>query len=176
MRYFENDKDAEGLSGIGRTAVIVPAKSGQTHGETPHDEDTMDIDDEPAVGGEDAVGDEEQAASLLVTGGTIFHSELEVSSERNGSRLFQKLAHESRKLCKSLVELLHHRMRLVDLLYAYLLSPRGGDGTSPTPCRLPNEAWGVYTKRLAGDVPDHGRRPAPPWGTGAGAAGGYIPT
>ena len=52
MRYFGNDKDAEGLSGIGRTAVIVPAKSGQTHGETPHDEDTMDIDDEPAVGEE----------------------------------------------------------------------------------------------------------------------------
>ena len=158
VQYFGNDKDAEGL-GIGRTAVIVSSKkSKQLQLGTTSQDYAMDIEEE---GAENEVEDEEEeTAAQLITGGTLFLTELEISSQRNGSQLFRSLVRELRPLCKSIAELLHHGERIVDLLYCYLLSPRGmsdggtsgGSSSSPTPCRLASESWRVYQKHLSADV------------------------
>ncbi len=130
VRYFGRDNDAEGL-GIGRTAVIVSSKSKLQLEET----GKFGMAEEELKG---SVGqkigdaslkqeelDQEVQTADLILGGTIFLTELEISAQRNGSQLYQKLVQELRPLCKSLAELLHHGERIVNLLYAYLLSPRG---------------------------------------------------
>jgi hypothetical protein len=162
VRYFGNDKDAEGFGGIGRTAVIVSSKS-KLHPVEETDplattRDGQTIDDAIIVNDE---VDEEEKTSALITGGTIFLSELEISAQRNGSQLYQKLVRELRSLCKSLAELLHHRERIIDFLFAYMLSPRDLDGNnnvdSPTPPRLlNNESWKSYRNRLSDKVAPYG--------------------
>jgi len=161
IRYFGNDNDAEGLS-MGRTAVIVSSKS-KLQLETPQN-DGMDEDikgDEEQLEYDEALDEKEheEEQEALIMGGTIVLEELELSAQRNGSQLYQKLVRDLRPLCKSLAELLHHGERVVDLLYAYLLSPRvGGDGGGPggflPPCRKPNESWKSYKKRLADKAPN----------------------
>ena len=153
VRYFGNDNNAEGL-GIGRTAVIVSSKS-KFQLETPE----VDVDDEQLhdadAAADDADADEEAETDALITGGTIFLTELEVSSQRNGSQLYQKLVRALRPLCKSLAELLHHVERIVELLYAYLLSPRGDDGSSDiTPIKRSNESWKEYKKHVSTKAPN----------------------
>jgi len=165
VRYFGNDKDAEGFGGIGRTAVIVSSKS-KLHPVEETDplattRDGQTIDDATIVYDEVDEVDEEEKTSALITGGTIFLSELEISAQRNGSQLYQKLVRELRSLCKSLAELLHHRERIIDFLFAYMLSPRDLDGNinvdSPTPPRLlNNESWKSYRNRLSDKVAPYG--------------------
>jgi len=155
VRYYGRDDDAEGL-GIGRTAVIVSSKSKLQLETSKNLVDDINCDEE-LLGVKAQSGDEEEEEekkAALIAGGTIFFSELEISAQRNGSQLFSKLVRELLPLCKSLAELLHHRERIVELLYAYLLSPRGDGAGSPTQCRLPNEGWKTYTKRLAGKSPN----------------------
>ena len=143
IRYFGRDTDAGGL-GIGRTAVIVSSKSKLVLDEqSPVDEDLMDGD----------LSDEEEQDKTLLTGGTIFLAELEVSSQRNGSQLFQNLVRQLRPLSNSLAELLHHKEKIVELLCAFLLSPRE-DAGAPTPRRRANEEKKVYKKWLAMKAPN----------------------
>ena len=152
VRYFGRDNDSEGL-GIGRTAVIVSSKSKLKLAENVE----MDVDED----NEDAIlEEEEEEHSALISGGTIFLSELEISGQRNGSQLFQKMVRELRPLSKSLAELLHHSERIVDVLYAYLLSPRGNGGMA-TPCRRSGssgsnkkETWKAYKKHLSSIAPN----------------------
>lgn len=124
VRYLERDNDAEGL-GIGRTAVIVSGKS-----KLKLEEPAASNTDESKDANMDNVDaeEEEETAQLLLTGGTIFYTELEVSSQRNGSLLFQNLVRKLRPLCKSFAELLHHVKGIVDLLCRYLLDDSGGGG------------------------------------------------
>jgi len=158
VRYFGRDNDAEGL-GMGRTAVIVSSKS-KLQLETPEaagaDEDTKDVSEEQELENEakEEEDEEEEEQTALVTGGTIFLSELDVSAQRNGSLLFQKLVRELRPLCKSLAELLHHSEGIVELLIAHLLSPRGG--MDHTPSRFAKESWKSYMKRLSDEVAPDG--------------------
>ena len=150
IRYFGRDTDAEGL-GIGRTAVIVSSKSKLVLDEqTPADGELMDEDIADEQGLSD---DEEEKDKTLLTGGTIFLTELEVSSHRNGSQLFQNLVRQLRTLSNSLAELLHHKEKIVELLCAFLLSPREEDG-APTPCRRANEDKKAYKKWLAAKSPN----------------------
>lgn len=165
VRYFGRDNDAEGL-GIGRTAVIVSSKSKLQLEETGKF-GTADEELKGSVGQkigdvsleQEEVDQEFQTADLIL-GGTIFLTELEISAQRNGSQLYQKLVQELRPLCKSLAELLHHGERIVNLLYAYLLSPRGmknDNVSSPTPPRrLNNESWKSYKNELSEKVAPYG--------------------
>ena len=150
VRYFGRDTDAEGL-GIGRTAVIVSSKSKLLLEEQKYDDDNEDssIDDDKALSEED----EEERDNKLLTGGTIFLTELEISSQRNGSQLFQSLTRQLRPLSKSIAELLHHKEKIVELLCSFLVSPRG-DENSPTPRRRANEDKRTYKKWLATKVPN----------------------
>ncbi len=149
IRYFGRDTDAAGL-GIGRTAVIVSSKSKLVLDEqTPADGDLMDEDNT----GEQGLSDDEEKDKTLLTGGTIFLSELEISSQRNGSQLFQNLVRQLRPLSNSLAELLHHKDKIVELLCAFLLSPREDDG-APTPRRRANEDMKAYKKWLAAKAPN----------------------
>jgi len=132
--------------GIGRTAVIVSSQSKLKVDHT----DSVFSKDEVEEGKED-----ESNGLLLLTGGTIFLSELEVSAQRNGSQLFQKLARELRPLSKSLAELLHHEEKIIDLLCAYLLTPRGFVIGSASPVRGPSEEFNAYKKRMSDKAP-HG--------------------
>ena len=161
VRYFGRDNDSEGL-GIGRTAVIVSSKSklqlDEPEVDNVEDEQLKDdeIDTETIIEEEE----EEETDTLLLTGGTIFLTEVEISAQRNGSQLFSKLVRSLRPLCKSIAELVHHSERIVELLFAYLLSPRGiglddgnnvSDGSSslgPTPIKRPSENWKSYKKYL----------------------------
>ncbi|KAL9183708.1 hypothetical protein ACHAXT_004564 [Thalassiosira profunda] len=153
VRYFGSDGDAEGLGGIGRTAVIAPAKPElQLQSASAVDEkgpDSMDAAQQDPLAEED---EEEERA--LLTGGTLFLSELEVSSQRNGARLFQALARQLRPLCKSLAETIHHTERVVDLLLAFMLTPRGEEGGLATPLRTAEEGWKAYQKRLREAAPN----------------------
>lgn len=152
VRYFGRDDNSDGL-GIGRTAVIVSSKS-KLHLETPQFAEDVGMEEAEEQLDDEALDEkEEEEQTDLISGGTIFLTELEISAQRNGSQLFQKLVRELRPLCKSLAELLHHGERIVDLLYAYLLSPRGSDG-SATPCRRQNEGWKSYKKHLAEKAPN----------------------
>ena len=164
VRYFGRDNDAEGL-GIGRTAVIVSSASKLRVEETGISiakEDAKGSDGHHIDAGslEEEEMDQEVQTTELITGGTIFLTELEISAQRNGSQLYQKLVRELRQLCKSLAELLYHRERIVDLLYAYLLSPRGVKNEyndSPTPPRkLHNESWKSYKNHLSNKVAPYG--------------------
>lgn len=116
VRFFERDNDVEGF-GIGRTAVIVTSASRQddkgTSNPAEHDDSRGGIDDED---------EEKDASQLLLTGGTEFLIEIEISAQRNGSQLFQKLVWELRPLCKSFAELLYHKKTIVELLCKNLLS------------------------------------------------------
>ena len=145
VRYLQRENDSEGL-GIGRTAVIVSSKSKLAAKAKHHQEEdtrnTHELDE-----------DAEEEHSSLLTGGTLFFTELEVASQRNGSQVFGKLVRELRPLCKSLAELLHHSEHIVGTLYAYLLSPRGSDGQA-TPLRRKDEEWKSYLKHLKEKVPD----------------------
>ena len=144
IRYFGRDTDAGGL-GIGRTAVIVSSKSKLVLDEqAPAERDLMDVDNI----GEPGLSDDEEKDKALLTGGTIFLAELEISSQRNGSQLFQNLVRQLRPLSNSLAELLHHKEKIVELLCAFLLSPREEDG-APTPRRRANEDTKSYKKWLA---------------------------
>lgn len=144
IRYFGRDTDAGGL-GIGRTAVIVSSKSKLVLDEqAPADGDLMDEDENE----EQHHSDDEEKDKTLLTGGTIFLAELEISSQRNGSQLFQNLARQLRPLSNSLAELLHHKEKIVELLCAFLLSPREEEG-APTPRRRANEDKKTYKKWLA---------------------------
>eukprot|EP00985_Skeletonema_marinoi_P017590 scaffold9708_cov130-Skeletonema_marinoi.AAC.3 len=144
IRYFGRDTDAGGL-GIGRTAVIVSSKSKLVLDEqAPAEGDLMDEDNI----GEPGLSDDEEKDKALLTGGTIFLAELEISSQRNGSQLFQNLVRQLRPLSNSLAELLHHKEKIVELLCAFLLSPREEDG-APTPRRRANEDTKSYKKWLA---------------------------
>jgi len=149
IRYFGRDTDAAGL-GIGRTAVIVSSKSKLVLDEqTPADGDLMDEDNT----GDQGLSDNEEKDKTLLTGGTIFLAELEISSQRNGSQLFQNLVRQLRPLSNSLAELLHHKEKIVELLCAFLLSPREDDG-APTPRRRANEDKKAYKKWLAAKAPN----------------------
>ena len=149
IRYFGRDTDAGGL-GIGRTAVIVSSKSKLVLDEqAPADEDLMDEDNI----GEKGLRDEEEKDKALLTGGTIFLAELEISSQRNGSQIFHNLVRQLRPLSNSLAELLHHKEKIVELLCAFLLSPREEDG-APTPRRRANEDKKTYKKWLAAKAPN----------------------
>ncbi len=135
VRYFGRDTDIEGL-GIGRTAVIVSSTS-NSQLETPPsdiDENISLVESQLEVEAIDEKEDDGEHTEALITGGTIFLTELEVSAQRNGSQLFQKLVRGLRPLSKSLAELLYHRERIVEMLCAYLVSPRerGIDEQSPT--------------------------------------------
>ena len=159
IRYFGNDNDSEGL-GIGRTAVIVSSKSKLKLAE----DMAMNVDDDDDDEEVALEEDEEEQQSDLISGGTIFLTELEISSQRNGSQLFQKMVRELRPVSKSLAELLHHSEHIVDVLYAFLLSPRGGGGAA-TPCRrrgssgggsssTKRETWKAYKKHLSSIAPN----------------------
>jgi hypothetical protein len=165
VRYFGRDNDAEGL-GIGRTAVIVSSKSKLQLEETrklPMAAEQVKgnvgrkIDDGSP---EQEEMDQEVQTTTLILGGTIFLTELEISAQRNGTRLYQKLVQELRPLCKSLAELLHHGEQIVDLLYAYLLSPRGmkndNASSSTPPRRLHIESWKSYKNHLSEKVAPYG--------------------
>ncbi len=143
VKYFGRDNDVEGM-GIGRTAVIV---SSQSKLQVDHKNSNL-IMDEYEEGKE-----KESNQALLLTGGTLFLSELEVSAQRNGSQLFQKLARELRPMSKSLAELLHYAEKIVDLLCAYLLTPRGFVTGSASPVRGPSEEFKVFKKRLSVKAP-----------------------
>lgn len=149
VRYFGRDTDAEGL-GIGRTAVIVSSRSKLPLDQQKSADGALNDGD----GADDQVlsANEEQDKALL-TGGTIFLVELEVASLRNGSQLFQNLAMQLRPLSKSLAELLHHKKKIVELLCAFLLSPREDD-SSPTPRRRANEDKKTYKKWLSEKAPN----------------------
>lgn len=159
VRYFGNDNDAEGLS-MGCTAVIVSSKS-KLRLDSPQDDNMDEVvmydKNGEQLESDELLAEEEEEEEALITGGTIFLEELELSAQRNGSQLYSKLVRESRPLCKSLAELLHHGERIVDLLYAYLLSPRGGDsddGCSATPIRKVHESWKSYKKHLSTKAPN----------------------
>jgi hypothetical protein len=125
VRYFGRDTDIEGL-GIGRTAVIVSTKSNNAQASPPATiENSTITEDQFNDETIDEKDDDDEQTKAIVTGGTIFFTELEVSAQRNGSQLYQKLYRGLRPLCKSLAELLHHRERIIDMLCIYLLSPRG---------------------------------------------------
>jgi len=156
IKYFGNDNDAEGLNSIGRTAVIVSSKSKlqlephvlQDDGDTNMLDGNINIDSQ-----EDTKSEEESDTNEeLITGGTIFLTELELSSQRNGSQLFHKLIRQLNPMCKSIAELVHYSEQIVNLLYAYLLSPRtaadGSSSESVTPTKRPNESWKAYQKHL----------------------------
>lgn len=164
VRYFGRDNDSEGL-GIGRTAVIVSSASKLQVEETGiaiAKQDAKGSDGQSFDAGslEEEEMDQEVQTTELITGGTIFLTELEISAQRNGSQLYQKLVRELRPLCKSLAELLYHREQIVDLLYAYLLSPRGMNNEnidSPTPPRkVHNESWKSYKNHLLNKVAPYG--------------------
>lgn len=162
VRYFGRDNDAEGL-GIGRTAVIVSSKSKlqlEETGKLATAEDTTDSVEQQIDNESLEEVDQETQTTALITGGTIFLTELEISAQRNGSQLYQKLVRELRPLCKSLAELLHHGERIVDLLYAYLLSPRGmtndNIGSPTQPRKLHNESWKSYKNHLSDKIAPYG--------------------
>lgn len=95
---------------------------------------------------------------------SFFLTEVEVTAHRIGSLLFQKLVPELCQRSKSLAELLHHSMWVVNPLLADLLSPRGKE-MKATPCRLPKEGRRAYVERLADDARH----------VGAGARQGGLP-
>ena len=148
VRYFGRDNDAEGLD-MGRTAVIVSSKSKLRLDDANVNLDAVDGDYE-----DDDEEEEERDKTLLLTGGTIFRTELEVAAQRNGSQLFQKLTHELRQSCKSLAELLHHAEKIVELLCAYLLSPRGNGMGFHSPVRGASEDLKAFKKRMSEKAPN----------------------
>ncbi|KAL3817639.1 hypothetical protein ACHAXA_011727 [Cyclostephanos tholiformis] len=159
VRYFGRDNDAEG-HGVGRTAVIVSKETGGNLAMAYDDAKGIDGQNIDVGSLEDEEVDQEIQTTELITGGTIFLTELEISAQRNGSQLYQKLVRELRPLCKSFAELLYHGERIVDLLYAYLLSPRGMKNEhidSPTqPRKLHNESWKSYKNHLSNKVAPYG--------------------
>ena len=152
VRYLKRENDSEGL-GIGRTAVIVSSKSKHAAKTKDLEEDAQNAQETIDIGARELDEDSEEEHSSLLTNGTLFFTELEVASQRNGSQVFRKLVRELRPLCKSLAELLHYSERIADALYAYLLSPRGSDGQA-TPLRRKDEDWKSYLKHLKEKVPD----------------------
>ena len=158
IKYFGNDNDAEGLNSIGRTAVIVSSRSKlqlESPSATLQDErDAKMLDSNNNISQEDTKSEEESDTNEeLITGGTIFLTELELSSQRNGSQLFHKLIRQLNPMCKSIAELVHYSEQIVNLLYAYLLSPRtaaadSSNSESVTPVKRPNESWKAYQKHL----------------------------
>eukprot|EP00804_Cyclotella_cryptica_P001375 CCRYP_014133-RA/>CCRYP_014133-RA protein AED:0.02 eAED:0.02 QI:68/1/1/1/1/1/6/174/3100 len=120
VRFFDRDNDAEGF-GIGRTAVIVKAAPHQDDKCTSNPRERDEVRD-----GFHEEHEEKEAAKLLLTGGTEFLTEIELSAQRNGSQLFQRLVWELRPLCRSFAELLHHKKTIIDLLCANLLSDEIG--------------------------------------------------
>lgn len=132
---------------IGRSAVIVTSQKQPLDG---------DADSTASVirAGYD-VKEEDEDHQIFLTGGTELLSEIEISSQRNGSQQFHKFIGQLRPLCKSFAELLHNKEKIVDLMCANLLSADERDGGEHTVNIATHDILhllGVLARELRGEL------------------------